>query len=69
MNERTPANRHLAKEREWLEEFATADRDGDGRIDLEEFRQLLKGLDAEMSDAEIRLGFAEIDTDRDGRID
>ncbi|MGH8235529.1 MAG: EF-hand domain-containing protein [Steroidobacteraceae bacterium] len=52
-----------------LEEFASADRDKDGCIDLEEFRQLLKGLDADMSDAEIRLGFGEIDIDRDGRID
>ncbi len=69
MNERTSANRHPAKERELLEEFARADRDDDGCIDLEEFRQLLNGLDADMSDAEIRLGFGEIDTDRDGRID
>jgi Ca2+-binding EF-hand superfamily protein len=69
MNERTPANRHPAKERELLEEFASADRDDDGRIDLEEFRQLLNGLEAHMSDAEIRLGFGEIDTDRDGLID
>lgn len=68
MNERTPANRHPANERELLEEFALADRDGDGCIDLEEFRQLLNGLDADMSDAEIRLGFGELDTDRDGRI-
>lgn len=69
MNERTPANRHPAKQRELLEEFASADRDNDGRIDLEEFRQLLQGLDADMSEAELRLGFGEIDTDRDGRID
>ena len=69
MHDRAPTNRHPAKPRELLEEFASADRDDDGRIDLEEFRQLLNGLDADMSDAEIRLGFEEIDTDRDGLID
>lgn len=69
MHDRAPTNRHPAKPRELLEEFASADRDDDGRMDLEEFRQLLNGLDADMSDAEIRLGFEEIDTDRDGLID
>ena len=46
-----------------------ADRDHDGRIDFEEFAQLMRGLEAGMSAAELRLGFKEIDTDGDGLID
>jgi calmodulin len=69
MSDRTQRNRHPADQRELLEEFASADRDNDGRIDFEEFRQLLDGLEAGMSDAEMKIGFKEIDADRDGLID
>jgi Ca2+-binding EF-hand superfamily protein len=69
MIDRTGRNRHLAGSRELLEEFASADRDNDGRIDFHEFKQLLEGLDAGMSEAEMQLGFKEIDADRDGLID
>lgn len=69
MNDRAPTNRHPSGQRELLEEFAVADRDDDGRINLQEFRLLLEGLDAGMSDEEIKLGFQEIDADRDGLID
>jgi len=54
--------------RELRQDFAQSDRDHDGRIDLQEFKEFLAGLDAAMSDEEARLGFHEIDTDRDGRI-
>jgi calmodulin len=69
MNDRTDRSRHPAGQRELLEEFASADRDNDGRIDFEEFRQLLEGLEADMSEAEMKIGFEAIDTDRDGLID
>ena len=69
MNDRTDRSRHPAGSRELLEEFASADRDNDGRIDFDEFRQLLDGLEADMSHAEMKIGFEEIDTDRDGLID
>jgi Ca2+-binding protein (EF-Hand superfamily) len=61
--------RHPAAHRELIQEFAVADRDNDGRIDFEEFRLLLEGLDAGMSVDEMKIGFREVDTDRDGRID
>ena len=38
--------RHPAAHRELIQEFAVADRDNDGRIDFEEFKLLLEGLDA-----------------------
>jgi Ca2+-binding EF-hand superfamily protein len=69
MIDRTHKNRHPAGQRELLEEFASADRDNDGRIDFQEFRLLLEGLEAGMSEAEMKIGFKEIDADRDGLID
>jgi Ca2+-binding EF-hand superfamily protein len=53
---------------ELQEDFSFADDDQDGHIDFGEFSSLLDNLGAEMSDAELRIGFREIDTDRDGRI-
>lgn len=61
--------RHPAAHRELVEEFAVADRDKDGRIDFEEFKLLLEGLDAGMSLDEMQIGFREVDADRDGWID
>jgi Ca2+-binding EF-hand superfamily protein len=61
--------RHPAKRRELIQEFAAADRDNDGRIDFEEFKLLLEGLDAAMSIDEMQIGFREVDTDGDGWID
>lgn len=63
------AGRHLAGQRELMEEFVRADRDGDGCIGFEEFAALMRGLDAGMSGTELRLGFHEVDTDGDGSID
>lgn len=65
----TTALRHPAGDRELKEEFVLADRDRDGRIDLGEFVRLLSGLEAGMSESELRIGFRAIDTDPDGLID
>ena len=61
--------RHPAAHRELLRQFATADRNDDGRIDFAEFRSLLEDLEASMSLEEMRIGFHEVDVDRDGMID
>jgi len=61
--------RHAAAERELRADFMRADSDRDGRVDFEEFKQLLEGLEAGMSDHDLRIGFHEVDTDRDGLID
>ena len=51
------------------EAFDYNDRDEDGLIDLEEFADMLDDLEAEMSDAETRAGFRDIDTNHDGNTD
>jgi Ca2+-binding EF-hand superfamily protein len=54
------------------EHFGQVDSDGDRRIDFAEFSQLVENLaddDEELSQEERRIGFQEIDTDRDGVID
>lgn len=61
--------RHPAGRRELKEEFAVADRDGDGRVNFAEFKRLLEGLEAGISDRELHIGFREVDTDADGLID
>ncbi len=53
---------------ELLEDFEFGDGDHDGYIDFGEFSRLLDDLGADMSGAELRIGFQEIDTDRNGRI-
>ena len=53
---------------ELQEDFSSADDDHDGFIDFGEFTGLMEGLGAEMSTTDLRIGFKEIDTDRDGRI-
>ena len=56
--------RHPAAHRELIQEFAAADRDNDGRIDFDEFRLLLEGLEAGMSIEEMQIGFGEVDPNR-----
>lgn len=63
------SHRQLAGPRELKEEFAVADRDRDGRVNFTEFKQLLTGLEAGISDQELHIGFREVDTDADGLID
>lgn len=58
-----------SERREVQAHFTQADTNRDRRINHEEFRELLKNLEAEMSDDEASIGFEEIDTDNDGLID
>lgn len=49
--------------------FARADKANDGEIGFPELRGLIRELDEEEIAAEtLRIGFAETDTDRNGRI-
>lgn len=57
------------REQELRETFDHFDRDGNGQIDLDEFRQLLAAMRADTSDAEAELGFSELDRDGNGTID
>ena len=54
---------------ELREAFEYNDRDGDGRIEPDEFVTMLDELEANMSPAEARIGFQDIDTNDDGLID
>jgi Ca2+-binding EF-hand superfamily protein len=54
---------------ELREAFDYNDRDGDGRIQLDEFSAMLDELEAEMSESDIEIGFKDIDTNDDGLID
>jgi len=61
----------LSEERinELREAFVQADGDWNGRIGFTEFLRLLEDLDSGISRDEARLGFAALDTDRDGAIE
>jgi Ca2+-binding EF-hand superfamily protein len=48
--------------------FARADADHDGQIAFGEFRALVRELDDELSEEELRVGFGETDADGNGRI-
>ena len=61
-----PSNDELDELRET---FDYNDRDGDGRIELDEFFEMLDELESEMSEREAKIGFGEIDTNDDGLID
>jgi Ca2+-binding EF-hand superfamily protein len=63
------SSRHPADIKELRREFALADRNHDDRINIVEFRRLLEGLQAGMSERDMEIGFREVDTDRDGLID
>jgi calmodulin len=54
---------------ELREAFDYNDRDGDGRIQPDEFVAMLDDLESDMSAAEAKIGFQDIDTNDDGRID
>ena len=51
------------------ETFDYNDQDHDGKIELQEFINMLESLEAGMEPEEARMGFREIDTDRDGGIE
>jgi Ca2+-binding EF-hand superfamily protein len=54
---------------ELKESFDYNDSNRDGKISLEEFKTMLDELEAYIGDGEARIGFAAIDSDRDGAID
>jgi calmodulin len=54
---------------ELREAFDYNDRDGDGRIQVDEFSAMLDELEAGMTDSDIEIGFKDIDTNDDGLID
>ena len=54
---------------ELRETFDYNDRDGDGRIQVDEFSAMLDELEAGMTDKDIEIGFKDIDTNDDGLID
>jgi Ca2+-binding EF-hand superfamily protein len=50
------------------EDFSFADVDGNEQLTLTEFVRFMAQLDPDMSEEECRIGFEEIDSDRDGVI-
>jgi calmodulin/calcium-binding protein CML/plastin-2 len=54
---------------ELRETFEYNDRDSDGRIQLDEFIEMLDELEANIDDKEAKVGFHDIDTNDDGLID
>jgi Ca2+-binding EF-hand superfamily protein len=48
--------------------FARADSDHDGQITFNEFKALVRELDAQMPEQELRIGFDQTDTSGNGRI-
>jgi len=53
---------------ELKEAFDQFDRNGNGRIGVQEFTRLLELLGAGMSASDIRVGFRELDRDGSGAI-
>jgi Ca2+-binding EF-hand superfamily protein len=53
---------------ELKESFEYNDSNADGKIDFSEFLSMLNDLEADIGEAEARIGFRAIDTDRDGAI-
>lgn len=55
--------------KELQEFFNSCDANNDSLIELSEFSQLLQNIGSEVSEQECRIGFEELDTDKDGMID
>ena len=53
---------------ELRDDFVYNDGNGDGRIDFDEFVELMGLLDEELDEQACRIGFGEIDADHDGAI-
>lgn len=53
---------------ELKENFDHFDRDGNGRIDFGEFRELMDALTADLTEQQARVGFDSVDKDGSGRI-
>lgn len=54
---------------ELKQNFDHFDRDGNGKIDFGEFRELMDALDAGLSEEVARVGFDSVDGDHSGYID
>ena len=54
---------------ELKESFQYNDADDDGKIVFSEFITMLDELEADVSEEEARIGFREIDSDKDGGIE
>jgi Ca2+-binding EF-hand superfamily protein len=54
---------------ELREGFESADRDGDGAIEADEFIEFVRDFAPGTTDDELRIGFAEIDINDNGVID
>jgi Ca2+-binding EF-hand superfamily protein len=48
--------------------FAQADLDHDGQINFTEFKTLVRELEGDMSEAELRIGFTETDVNQNSRV-
>lgn len=48
--------------------FEQNDTDGNGDIDFEEFVALMGELDPQMPESALAVGFRDVDTNRDGRV-
>jgi Ca2+-binding EF-hand superfamily protein len=48
--------------------FAQADQDNDGQINFTEFKALVRELDEELTEQELRIGFTATDVNGNGRI-
>jgi Ca2+-binding EF-hand superfamily protein len=48
--------------------FAQTDQDNDGQINFTEFKSLVRELDVELSEQELRVGFTATDVNGNGRI-
>lgn len=54
---------------ELAESFRYNDANNDGRIEFQEFLNMLADLESGVEHAEAKIGFHEIDTDNDGSIE
>jgi calmodulin len=48
--------------------FEQNDTDGNGDIDFDEFAELMRDLDEDLPRPALEVGFRDIDTNKDGRI-
>lgn len=59
----------MEDEDELRELFEACDTNGNGTLQFGEFSRFIDSVGAGISEQECRIGFGEIDSDRDGHID